>query len=148
VPAYENNVISNAIDHINQWIFCDPNRYIASLVNNQHLYFDPYACIKHILAIVVGRWSIFSQNVIPTYQKYHLKFNRSQQPIHIYPPKYEYCMFALKNQALFSHSNATIANPLQKSTTYFMTHMWIIVILATFHSLIYLVYLHPFKHIM
>jgi hypothetical protein len=58
------------------------------------IYFHPYACIKHILAIVVWRWSIFSQNAIPTYQKYLLKFKRSQQPmptqiwiLHVWPKK-------------------------------------------------------------
>jgi hypothetical protein len=52
--------------------------------------------IKHILAIVVWRWSIFSQYAIPTYQKHHLKFKLLQQPMHICPPKYEFCMFGLK----------------------------------------------------
>jgi hypothetical protein len=41
VPAIENNVISNAMDHINQWIFCDPNLYITSLVNKPTPIFPP-----------------------------------------------------------------------------------------------------------
>ncbi len=90
------------MQYINHRIFCDPNLYIASLVDKPTPIFPPICmyqakfgncCLKMI--------NIFTKYNTHIYSKIPFEIQEITITMHICPPKYEYCIFGLKTQSHF-----------------------------------------------